>query len=205
MSDPDDVTSPGPRSRSGVAKTVRLPADRGFPPEGVERGEAFYDAKTVRVPTDAEAKAAERRAARTTIVRRASTATGSTDASAAASAADEDPIAGWLVITAGPGRGAALPLGYGYNIVGRDPGSRVSIDFGDPAISRERHCAVAYEHRGRTFHFAHLDGRNLSMVNGTPVLDQILLRAGDVISFGSDTRLRFVPLCGPDFDWDGHP
>ena len=30
-----------------------------------------------------------------------------------------DPVVGWLVVVAGPGRGSAVELGYGMNAVGR--------------------------------------------------------------------------------------
>src|SRR5438477_12896177 len=63
-----------------------------------------------------------------------------------------DPVVGWLVVLAGPGRGNARRLGYGQNSLGRDKSERVSLDFGDPSISRSKHCFVLYEPRKRQYY-----------------------------------------------------
>lgn len=112
----------------------------------------------------------------------------------------DDPLVGWLVVIEGPGRGHALPLGYGRNTVGRNPENRVVLDFGDMQISRLVHTIVTYDPRGRKFFVQHGEGRNLTYINGEAVLNSAELNMSDELIVG-DTTLRFIPLCGAEFDW----
>lgn len=123
-------------------------------------------------------------------------------ASAAADAMG-DPPAGWLVIVDGPGKGHAIEVGYGLNWIGRDRTERLTLDYGDAAISRHRHVAVVYDAPSRKFHIQHGGGVNLSYVNDEPVLAPVELKPLAHIRIGS-TTMRFVPLCGPDFSWEDH-
>lgn len=122
-----------------------------------------------------------------------------------AEAADpmDDPVVGWLVVVDGPGTGASVSLGYGMNSIGRAPTERVSIDFGDEEISRSQHALLTYDPKGRKFFIQHGGGRNLTYLgaDNRPVLTPIELKGGEEISIGS-TKLRFVPFCGSDFDWN---
>jgi hypothetical protein len=113
-----------------------------------------------------------------------------------------DPVVGWLVVTYGPGRGASLQLGYGRNSIGRAPSERVALDFGDEQISRIGHAVLTYDPRGRKFYLQSGSGPNLTYIEGRdePVLTPVILRGGEELLLGT-TRLRFVPFCGPDFDW----
>lgn len=110
------------------------------------------------------------------------------------------PVVGWLVVTEGPGRGAAMALISGMNAVGRGDGNAVQIDFGDRAISREAHAYVIYDNEMRTFHVSHGGKTNLVRLNDAPVLAAEPLSHGDTLRIGA-TSLRFVALCGADFDW----
>lgn len=110
------------------------------------------------------------------------------------------PVVGWLVVTEGPGRGAAMGLISGMNAVGRGDGNAVQIDFGDRAISREAHAYVIYDNEMRTFHVTHGGKTNLVRLNDAPVLAAEPLSHGDTLRIGA-TSLRFVALCGADFDW----
>ncbi len=112
-----------------------------------------------------------------------------------------DPVVGWLVVLAGPGRGNARRLGYGQNSVGRDKSERVNLDFGDGSISRSKHAFVLYEPRKRQYFIRPGDGANLTYLNGELLAESRPLTAIDVIEMGA-TKLRFVPLCGPEFDWE---
>lgn len=112
-----------------------------------------------------------------------------------------DPVVGWLVVLSGPGRGNARRLGYGQNSLGRDKGERVSLDFGDDSISRSKHAFVLYEPRKRQYFVRPGDGANLTYLNGELLSDSRPLSATDIIEVGA-TKLKFVPLCGPDFDWE---
>ena len=117
----------------------------------------------------------------------------------------DDPVVGWLVVTAGPGRGASLPLGYGSNSLGRGPTERVRLDFGDELISRSAHTVLTYDPKGRKFFVQHGGGKNLTYINeDEPVLTPVELKGGEEIAVG-DTRLKFVAFCGREFDWQDDP
>ncbi|WP_244442657.1 FHA domain-containing protein [Azospirillum lipoferum] len=115
--------------------------------------------------------------------------------------APDEPVVGWLVIVEGPGRGTSRPLGYGMNSIGRAEGQRVRLDLGDNEISRQQHAQLTYDPRGRKFYLRHGEGANLTYVGDQPVLTPVELHGGEFIGLGSKTVLRFVPFCGPDFDW----
>lgn len=112
----------------------------------------------------------------------------------------DDPVVGWLAIVEGPGKGNARQLGYGSNTIGRGETARINLDFGDDQISRGGHAIVTYDPRGKKFYVQHGGGTNLTYLNDQPVLIPIELPALSHISIGN-TVLRFVPLCGEEFDW----
>ena len=111
-----------------------------------------------------------------------------------------DPLVGWLVVISGPGQGNFVRLGHGMNSIGRADNQRCRIDFGDVEISRKTHATVTYDPRGRKFYLMHGGGQNLTYLGDAPVLQPALLNGGELISIGK-TTLKFIPLCGPDFDW----
>jgi hypothetical protein len=117
---------------------------------------------------------------------------------------EADPVVGWLVVMAGPGRGNSVKLGYGQNSVGRDREERVRVDFGDGSISRKRHCYIIYEPRKRQYILRAGDSANLTYLNGELVSETMPLTGGNLIEIGK-TTLRFVPFCGADFDWQDEP
>ena len=112
----------------------------------------------------------------------------------------DDPVVGWLVVVEGSGKGRAVQLGYGSNSLGRGATDRIKLDFGDDQISRSGHAVVTYDPRGRKFYVQHGGGTNLTYLGDQPVLSPTELPALSHISIGN-TVLRFVPLCGADFDW----
>ena len=116
----------------------------------------------------------------------------------------QDPVVGWLVIVKGPGCGNACQLGYGQNSLGRDRDERVCLDFGDEGVSRKNHCFVIYEPRTREYSIRPGDGANLTYLNGNLLSEPRPLQAADLIELG-ETTLRFVPLCGPTFEWQDSP
>ena len=120
-------------------------------------------------------------------------------APAAAAAPARFPV-GWLVIERGPGRGAAFALSDGLSTVGRGTGQTVQLDFGDTAISRDTHAAIAYDDESRACFLGHGGKANLVRRNGRPVLTTEAIEHGDRIRLG-ETTLRFVALCGPGFSW----
>lgn len=115
-------------------------------------------------------------------------------------AVDTDPVAGWIVVVKGPGRGGFRPVYIGMNTIGRAPSQRIPVDFGDESISREEHAFIAYDDETRTFYLQHGGKSNLVRLGGKPVLQPTELKPNDTFRIGN-TTFRFVACCGPDFDW----
>lgn len=113
----------------------------------------------------------------------------------------QDPVVGWLVIIGGPGLGAFRPVFEGNNTVGRSPGQRIAIDFGDETISSEEQAYIRYDSVDRRFLLVpNLAKTNIVAVNDTKPTTAVELTAMDVITMGH-TQLVFVPFCGAEFDW----
>ena len=112
----------------------------------------------------------------------------------------DDPVVGWLVVVDGPGKGFSVTLGYGMNSIGRSASDRIALDYGDQQISRTSHAVVTYDPRGRKYFIQHGGGKNLTYMGDQPVLTPVELKGGEEIMLG-ETKLRFVPFCGKDFDW----
>ncbi|WP_072392962.1 FHA domain-containing protein [Hyphomicrobium sp. CS1GBMeth3] len=113
---------------------------------------------------------------------------------------DAEPVAGWIVVVKGPGRGAYRPVYVGMNALGRAPNQRIPVDFGDESISREEHAVITYDEETRTFYLQHGGKANLVRLGGKPVLVPTELKAGNLFRIGN-TTFRFVAFCGRDFDW----
>lgn len=107
---------------------------------------------------------------------------------------------GWLVITQGPGRGAAFPIMRGISQIGRGADQTISLDFGDMAVSRQHHAAIAYDPASHQFHLGHGGKSNLVRLNGKPLLSTSVVGDGDVIQIG-ETTLMLKVLCTSDFNW----
>jgi hypothetical protein len=112
----------------------------------------------------------------------------------------QDPVAGWIVVVKGPGRGDFRPIYVGMNSLGRGPDQRVRLDFGDETISRDEHAFITYDDETRTFYLQHGGKSNLVRLGGVPVLAPTVLNPNDTFRIGN-TTFRFVACCGPDFDW----
>ncbi len=112
-----------------------------------------------------------------------------------------EPVAGWIVIVKGPGRGGFRPVFVGMNSVGRGPDQRICLDFGDESISREEHAFITYDDETHTFYLQHGGKSNLVRHGGKPVLAPTELKPNDIFRIGN-TTFRFVACCGPDFSWN---
>jgi pSer/pThr/pTyr-binding forkhead associated (FHA) protein len=88
------------------------------------------------------------------------------------------------------------------NSIGREAGNRVSLPFGDAQISRTKHATLTYDPRGKKFFIQHGESTNLTYVGESPVLAPLELKSGELIRLGDTTVLKFIPLCGDDFNWD---
>lgn len=107
---------------------------------------------------------------------------------------------GWMVVVSGPGRGNGFTLFSGVSQIGRGEDQAVRLDFGDNSISRSNHAAIAYDPEQKGFYLGHGGKANLVRLNGNPVLSTEPLSTGALIRIG-ETTLRFVGLCGDEFDW----
>ena len=123
------------------------------------------------------------------------------DTQATQSSAMDDPPVGWLVVVRGAGQGRFVAIGNGSNSVGRDEDERISVDFGDETISRRGHSTITYDPQGKQFYLQHGAGKNLTYLEGNPVLAPTELAGFSKITIGN-TELLFVPLCCEQFDWE---
>lgn len=116
------------------------------------------------------------------------------------SATASQPVCAVLLITKGPGQGMAIPISYGRTSVGRDRSARAQLDLGDRSLS-SLHFIVAFDETDGSFDLREADAAtNHTFLNGARVRSTAILTAGDTITAGG-TELRFVPCCGPDWDW----
>ncbi len=118
--------------------------------------------------------------------------------------------AGWLVVKDGPGKGASFALSQGVSQIGRSSDQTVALDFGDMAVSRQNHAAIAYDPVTHQFHIGHGGKSNLVRLNGHPLLSTEPAGDGDEIQIGETTLLLKI-FCTPEFNWstyeaegDGH-
>jgi hypothetical protein len=111
-----------------------------------------------------------------------------------------EPVVGWLVIVKGPGRGTAREIVTGRNGIGSASGQDILLDFGDPAIAPQGHAYIVYDDEAREFVVE--DGKQKIVVrlNGKLLTETMPIGDGDELRIGA-TTLRFVALCGTDFDW----
>lgn len=106
---------------------------------------------------------------------------------------------GWLVRLEEPERGREYRIAAGYNFLGSSPEADICI-LGDPAISPNRAAVLGYDEKLSLFSFGPCGGHLPVRVNGSMILDAVILNAYDVLTVG-DTRLLFLPLCGKQFNW----
>jgi hypothetical protein len=120
---------------------------------------------------------------------------------ATATAQSEKYPVGWLVIVEGPGVGHSFSLFTGASMIGRGEDQVIRLDFGDNSISRHNHAAIAYDEEQNKFYIGHGGKSNIIRRNARPVLSTEELHHADLIRIG-ETTLRFVALCGSDFQWN---
>ena len=109
------------------------------------------------------------------------------------------PVVGWLVCISGPERGRSYPIHPEYNYVGRD--ARMDICINDSVISHENQFVIAYVSKTRRFYASSAGGKNITELNGLPLMQREELHAYDRFSVGT-TTLLFIPFCGEQFGWD---
>jgi len=108
-----------------------------------------------------------------------------------------DPVTGWLVCVKGPEKGRDYRLHAGRNFLGRAPQMDISI-ADDQQISREHHCSVVFEPKGRMFLL--VPGSSITYLNGKQVSEAEALKSGDSIDAGA-SEFIFIPFCGEEREW----
>ncbi|MFK7879582.1 FHA domain-containing protein [Roseobacter sp.] len=108
---------------------------------------------------------------------------------------------GWLIVVEGPGAGHSFTIFRGASMIGRGDDQVIKLDFGDNSISRCNHAAIAYDDEENKFYIGHGGKSNIIRRNARPVLSTEELHHADLLRIG-ETTLRFVALCGTDFQWD---
>lgn len=126
---------------------------------------------------------------------------GQTPANTATAQREKFPV-GWLVIVEGPGEGHAFSIFNGASVIGRGEDQMIRLDFGDNTISRNNHAAIAYDEEANKFYIGHGGKSNIIRRNARPVLSTEEMNHADLLRIG-ETTLKFVALCGPDFQWNG--
>lgn len=117
-------------------------------------------------------------------------------------AAPKGPVAGWLVVLDGPARGQDLRLGEGRNFLGVDAaGDPAVLDANSPLAVRR---IVVYDPQDNNWCALPGSSNELCTLNGKSLIEKMPLTAGDTFTVGG-AQLRFVPLCGPEFNWNAAP
>lgn len=110
-----------------------------------------------------------------------------------------EPVVGWLVCVEGPMKGTDYRIHAGYNYIGREVGD-IHIR-GDNQISCQNHAMIAYDSTDHAYYVGPSGGRNLIRVNGKTILNAVEIQNYDIVTIGT-SKMMFVGLCGPHFDWD---
>ena len=112
-------------------------------------------------------------------------------------------MAGWLVVLDGPARGQDLRLGEGRNFLGVDAaGNPAVLDANSPLAVRRG--IVVYDPQDNNWCALPGSSNELCTLNGKSLIEKMPLTAGDIFVVGG-AQLRFVPLCGPEFNWNAAP
>lgn len=110
-----------------------------------------------------------------------------------------DPVVGWLVCTEGADKGRDYRIRSENNFLGRGENMHIVIQ-GDSTISRERHAVLSYDPKTNSFTLLPGSGRGIVHLNGEPLYQHRELSPYDEIELGN-TKLMFVPFCGPKWQW----
>lgn len=125
-------------------------------------------------------------------------------AAEAALAAPKRPGGGWLMDTGRPRRRAGpCCLGEGRNFLGVDAaGNPAVLDANSPLAVRRG--IVVYDPQDNNWCALPGSSNELCTLNGKSLIEKMPLTAGDTFAVGG-AQLRFVPLCGPEFNWNAAP
>ena len=118
-------------------------------------------------------------------------------------AAPKGPVAGWLVVLDGPARGQDLRLGEGRNFLGVDAAGNPAV-LGANSPLAVRRGIVVYDPQDNNWCALPGSSNELCTLNGKSLIEKMPLTAGDTFAVGG-AQLRFVPLCGTEFNWNAAP
>ncbi len=107
-------------------------------------------------------------------------------------------VTGWLVCTKGRERGRDYRIYNGNNWIGR--GYQMDICIADdPAISRDRHAVLIYDHKSNKFFLSPGSG-TVTMINHEMLVRAKEIRSRDKITLG-DSEFTFIPFCVEGETW----
>jgi hypothetical protein len=109
------------------------------------------------------------------------------------------PVVGWLVCVEGPDRGRDYRLHGEKNFIGRSSTMDIAIT-GDDSISREKHAAVSFEPKKKTFWLLPGESAGLVYLNDEVVNAPREIKARDIIELGR-SKLMLFPFCDESFQW----
>lgn len=111
----------------------------------------------------------------------------------------KDFVTGWLVCTKGREKGRDYRIYNGNNWIGRGYQMDICI-VDDPAISRERHAVMVYDHRSNKFFLSPGSG-TITMVNHEMLVKAKEIKSRDKITLG-ESEFTFVPFCVEGETWE---
>ena len=109
-----------------------------------------------------------------------------------------NPTAGWFVCIKGSQCGRSYEVRTGRNFVGRSLKSDIVIPD-DNTITREGHCSVVYDSKGKTFYI--IPGKGATYLKDKFLDNPSEMKENDEITVG-ETVLKFVPYCKEGRDWE---
>ena len=118
----------------------------------------------------------------------------------ASSAADTEPVVGWLVCIKGAHFGESFNIVAGRNALGRDQSNKIVLSK-DTQVSRSKHAWITYEPKKREFYIQPGESSGLSYLNDDNIMEPRKIAAHDKLELGGGTYI-FLPLCGEDFSWE---
>ena len=113
-----------------------------------------------------------------------------------------EPVVGWLVAISGNHFGESFYIHAGQNSIGRGADNDIVVGL-DNSISRVKHALIVYEPKKRKFYLQPGASSGLTYLNDEYITESKLVEAKDVIELG-ESKLLFIPLCGPDFTWENY-
>ncbi len=109
---------------------------------------------------------------------------------------------GWLVAISGPMKGMYFPVTFGINQCGRSRDCRICLPA-DCGISGVQ-FSIRYVEKRKQFFVAGIDTASQpTFLNDEELMSCYEpINRGDILRVSEQTSLRFIPLCGENFNWD---